>query len=204
MSHPLSTQEVTLLRAAFRMPSGMTMVARSSTVTNAFVTSLIPVIEPEPTEIAEALRILGMSPASIHCAYCGDRFSEWDHLRPLVSNRRPTGFISEIANLVPSCGKCNQSKGNKHWHDWMTGKAPQSPAQRGVADLDERIRRLKAFEKWKRVEPVKFEKILGPEEYHNYWRKLDGVMKLMRESQKIADDLKKRIGNAHKSKTQSR
>ena len=51
------------------------------------------------------------------CAYCGDKASDWDHLRPLVVKRRPTGFISEIANLVPACGKCNQSKGNSPWRE---------------------------------------------------------------------------------------
>ena len=42
-----------------------------------------------------------------------------DHLRPLVKDKEPTGYISEIHNLVPSCGKCNQSKGNKEWKAWM-------------------------------------------------------------------------------------
>jgi len=46
--------------------------------------------------------------------------TDWDHLRPLVRNRRPTGFISEIKNLVPSCGPCNQSKGAADWKAWMT------------------------------------------------------------------------------------
>ncbi|MCY2924087.1 MAG: HNH endonuclease, partial [Planctomycetota bacterium] len=77
--------------------------------------SIIPVIPPSQEEVLAALGILGIDPEDLRCAYCGDRASEWDHLRPLVVNRRPTGFISEIANLVPSCGKCNQSKGNQNW-----------------------------------------------------------------------------------------
>jgi hypothetical protein len=30
----------------------------------------------------------------------------------LVEEKEPIGYISEIRNLVPVCGKCNQSKGN--------------------------------------------------------------------------------------------
>jgi len=101
------------------MPNFQTMVSRKSSITNAFVSSLIPVIEPVDQDIVDALRILGMSPDDVRCAYCGDKSTEWDHLRPLVVNRRPTGYISEIANLVPSCGKCNQSKGNKNWLKWI-------------------------------------------------------------------------------------
>lgn len=101
------------LELAFQMPSVQTMVSRKSSITNAFVNSLIPVIRPSPDEIEKALAILEIAPTDVRCAYCGDKSSEWDHLRPFVLKMRPTGYISEIANLVPSCGKCNQSKGNK-------------------------------------------------------------------------------------------
>lgn len=201
MSRPLSADAKKRLKSVFRMPKGQTMVSRASTVTNAFVASLIPVIEPSAEEIAEALRILGMTTEDVCCAYCGDKASEWDHLRPLVLNRRPTGYISEITNLVPSCGKCNQSKRNKHWFDWIQSGVKHAPAKRRIPDLQQRIKRLKAFEKWKHTEPVDFERIVGPEAYRDYWRRLDGVMKLMRESQPIADALKKRIGAAHNKTT---
>src|SRR6266576_2617999 len=95
--------------------------------------------------------------------------SEWDHVRPLVVNRRPTGYISEIANLVPACAKCNQSKGNKNWLKWMMSEATHSPTRRAVADLQKRIERLKAYEAWRKIEPVLFEKIVGEEEYVKYW-----------------------------------
>jgi len=107
-------EQLRLINKAFAMPSVQTMMSRKSSITNAFVNSLIPVVEPTVDEIEEALRILGMSADDVRCAYCGDVSTEWDHLRPLVVNRRPTGYISEIGNLVPACGKCNQSKGNKH------------------------------------------------------------------------------------------
>jgi 5-methylcytosine-specific restriction endonuclease McrA len=99
----------------FRMPTPMKITGRSSSITNAFINSIIPVVQPSAEQVKEAMEILGMTPETYQCAYCGDKASEWDHLRPLVKDKKPTGYISEIHNLVPSCGKCNQSKGNKEW-----------------------------------------------------------------------------------------
>lgn len=197
MTGPLSKTDVARLKSAFRMPAVQTMMSRKSSVTNAFVNALIPVIEPDVEEIAKALNLLAMTPDDVRCAYCGDPASEWDHLRPLVMDRRPTGYISEIANLVPSCGKCNQSKGNKNWLAWMRSDAPRAPARRGVADIEQRIERLKAYETWKHIQPIDFEKILGPEEYRDYWENLDRVVDSMRECQQIANELKRRILDAH-------
>src|ERR1041385_6913759 len=133
MTSPIEEEHYKLLASAFRMPSVQTMVSRKSSITNAFVNALIPVIDPTNQEIAEALRILGMEPSDVRCAYCGDKSTEWDHLRPLVIKHRPTGFISEIGNLVPSCGKCNQSKGNKPWRVWiLSATFSHSPTKRGV------------------------------------------------------------------------
>jgi HNH endonuclease len=190
-------EEISKLRAAFRMPSFQTMVSRKSSITNAFVNSLIPVIEPKIEDIIEALRILGMSPSDVRCAYCGDKSTEWDHLRPLVVNRRPTGYISEIANLVPACGKCNQSKGNKNWLKWMMSGAPHAPAKRGIADLPRRIERLHAYEAWRPIVPVPFEQIVGVEAYADYWKKLDAVVKLLSEYQTVANQLRQQIALAH-------
>src|SRR2546423_1896736 len=47
-----------LLSSAFRMPSPPTMISRKSTITNAFVCAIIPVVPPTPEEIKEALRIV--------------------------------------------------------------------------------------------------------------------------------------------------
>lgn len=186
-----------LLTAAFRMPSFQTMVSRKSSITNAFVNSVIPVITPTIDEIDQALAILGMDPADCRCAYCGDKSSEWDHLRPLVVQRRPTGFVTEIANLVPSCGKCNQSKGNKPWRDWMMSKAKLSPTGRGLVNVAERVGRLDAFEKWRPPIRIDFASVLGQEDWENYWSMCEKVMDELKGCQKIADAMRARIVHSH-------
>jgi hypothetical protein len=183
------------LSAIFRMPMPMSIVARSSTITNSFVNSIIPVIEPTEAEILEALRILEMSPTDVRCAYCGDPFTEWDHLRPLVKDRRPTGYLSEIGNLVPACGKCNQSKGNKNWRVWIDSGADRSPRTRGVPDLEKRIELLTQYEKWKPREPINFESAVGPELWREYWESWQEVLEVCRTSQEIARRIRVALGS---------
>jgi hypothetical protein len=182
-----------LLTAAFQMPSFQTMVSRKSSITNAFVNSVIPVIPPTLEEIEQALTLLGMEPTDVRCAYCGDKSSEWDHLRPLVLKHRPTGFISEIANLVPACGKCNQSKGNSAWRAWMLSAAKHSPTGRALANVAERVARLDAYEQWRPPTKIDFETILGREDWEKYWSMWEKVIAEMRQCQDVADLLRKRI-----------
>ena len=127
----------------FKMPVPMKITGRSSSITNAFVNSIIPIMHPSENDIKDSLELLGMTVETIECIYCGSKYTEWDHLRPLVLNKKPTGYISEIQNLVPSCGKCNQSKGNKEWLLWINSSAKLSPKSKQVSDLKSRIEKLK-------------------------------------------------------------
>lgn len=196
MTPPIQETRRKLLLAAFWMPSVQTMVSRKSSITNAFVNAVIPTIPPTAEEIEESLGILGIDPVDLRCAYCADRATEWDHLRPLVIKRRPTGFISEIANLVPACGKCNQSKGNKPWRDWMMSTAKLSPTGRGVADVLLKINRLEEYERWRTPKCVDFEDIVGAEEWANYWTLCENVIEELRACQLVADSIRARIVKA--------
>jgi hypothetical protein len=183
---------------AFQMPSVASMVSRKSSITNAFVNTLIPQIMPTVEEIEQALAVLGMDPIDVRCAYCGDVKTEWDHLRPLVVNQRPTGYISEIANLVPACPKCNQSKRNEGWRTWMVStSARHSPTARRKPDVDVRMAKLEDYERWKvpiRIES--FEAILGAEDWAAYWQSWQKINDDLRECQRIADGLRAKIEDA--------
>lgn len=173
-----------------QLPTRMTVTGRSSSITNAFITAIIPVIEPSEVEELEALRILGMSPGDIRCAYCGEKATEWDHLRPIISNKLPTGYTTEIANLVPSCGKCNQSKGKSYWRTWMLGNAKLSPTTRGVLDIEDRVARLEAYEAWRRPLKINFEALVGPEMWGLHEQNLSDVLDLLKKSQKHAEKIR--------------
>lgn len=180
-------------RALFRMPTPLKITGRSSSITNAFINAIIPIIQPTADEIRQALEILGMTPSTFQCAYCGDKASEWDHLRPLVKNKRPTGYISEIHNLVPACGKCNQSKGNKDWKAWMLSSAKLSPTTRGIRDIAARIQRLDDYAAWKRPAQLDFAAIAGHQTWARHWQNWEDLQAMMRQSQMLAETIRQNI-----------
>lgn len=179
------------------MPTPMKITGRSSSITNSFINSIIPIIVPTDNQVQKALEILEMGYADFQCAYCGAAASEWDHLRPLVINKLPTGYISEIYNLVPSCGKCNQSKGNKPWKAWMQSNAKLSPKTRGIKDIDKRIRRLENYENWGEPTLIDFESVVGKEKWKQHWANWDLVQSTMREAQELATEIRQKIAKAH-------
>ncbi|MBF3237978.1 HNH endonuclease [Aeromonas veronii] len=175
----------------------MKITGRSSSITNSFINSIIPIIVPTNEQVKEALDLLGMGHDSFQCAYCGSAASEWDHLRPLVLNKKPTGYISEIHNLVPACGKCNQSKGNKPWHVWITSTAKLSPKSRGVPDLIQRIEKLRKYEAWKEPTKVDFESVVGKEKWEQHWENWELVQSTMRHAQTLATEINQTIAKAY-------
>ncbi len=175
----------------------MKITGRSSSITNAFINSIIPVVAPTEEQVKEALSILGML-ENYQCSYCGAAASEWDHLRPLVLNKKPTGYISEIHNLVPACGKCNQSKGNKEWCQWMLSDAKLSPKTKAIPDIELRIKRLEKYEKWGTPTNMDFEAIVGKEVWKQHWQNWEQVQEIMREAQLIAEQINVKVAHAYK------
>jgi hypothetical protein len=169
----------------FRKPLKIT--SRTSSITNVFVQAIIPSKEPSLKEEAEALLILGMTPETKRCVYCGDPATDWDHLRSYVRKKEPSGYVNDIRNIVPSCGPCNQSKSGSEWKIWIQGLAPGSPKTRGISDLDDRIRLIEKFEAWGNVEPLPLRECIGEEEWKRDWTRCDAIIAQLKEAQAHAD-----------------
>jgi hypothetical protein len=193
MTTPLDPARREALLRCFRLPPPQTMVARKSTLTNAFVSALIPSFVSTVEEIDEALRILGLDPFDLRCSYCGGLWHTWDHLRPLVKDCEPSGHITEIANLVPACSPCNSSKGASHWKKWMFGKAKGSPLTRRIPDLEIRAKHLTEFENWRIPIKIDFKAVLGEADWNQYWSLHDDVVNDMKKAQTVANQLRDRI-----------
>lgn len=188
------------MHQSIKMPVKGTIKGRSSTITNAFINAIIPVVNPSDEEVEKVLRILGMDKNGPVCAYCGDKYTQWDHFRPLVVDKEHNGFISEIANLVPCCSTCNSSKGNKNWEDWIRSDAKRSPKTRKVKDLEERIERLKKFEKWSKPTKITIANIVGKKKIEKYWKKYQEIMQLFDEAQDLANELADEVAMSNMNK----
>ena len=194
--------------SVFKMPVPVTIMGRSSSITNSFVNGIIPCIEPSDRELDEALSVLNMNRENVCCAYCGDGHTEWDHLNPLIINKEPTGYISEIHNLVPACSKCNQSKGNRNWKEWMLSDSKLSPKSRGITDLDRRISLLETYEKVFPPAKIDFIELVGDKAWEEYWFNYDRVIDAMRQAQTSANEirskLRRELGMKAQAKSQTR
>ncbi|HGO5815915.1 TPA: HNH endonuclease [Mannheimia haemolytica] len=115
----------------FKFPSKKkAIMGRISTITNAFVQDIIPTILPTEEEKKDFLETLKIENTK-QCVYCGGVATTWDHFRPLVRNKKPTGYINEISNMVPACSTCNSSKGNNDWKSWLNSETKDSLIKRG-------------------------------------------------------------------------
>ncbi len=174
----------------FKMPKAVTIMGRSSSITNSFFNGIIPVIEPSNNDIDELLGLLELDKDKLTCVYCGDKSTEWDHFRPLIVDKKHTGYISEIQNLVPSCGKCNQSKGNLNWKEWMFGDAKQSPKTRQISDIELKADLLEKFENWREPSKVIFEDLVGGKVWSQYEDMLMEIRDSMENAQELSNLIK--------------
>ncbi|MBD8877757.1 HNH endonuclease [Roseibium polysiphoniae] len=174
----------------YRKPHKITQ--RTSSMTNSFVQAVIPWVEPSRQERAEALAKLDMTEEAMKCVYCDGKATDWDHLRPLVKNKRPTGYISDYKNLVPSCGLCNQSKGASEWKSWIDGPAPNSPKSRGV-NTKPRSEKLERFEAWGNVQPKNLAEMVPSELWAEHWENLESLIDSIKKSQSHAAKIQQAI-----------
>jgi hypothetical protein len=142
-----------------KMPSTDTLHGRETTVNMAFAKSLIPKLRPTREECDAAFELLGMSKGILHCSYCGGTQTTWDHFQAATLDGEPSGFIDEIDNLVPVCGTCNSSRGNKAWWIYMeglksakSGKNGEKPDQSWLTGHEERVKHLEQFSE--AVDPI--------------------------------------------------
>lgn len=179
-----------------KYPKDTTITGRSSTMRGSFIKAVIPIIPGTKEEQESCLKRLKQNIEKLFCCYCGDKATEWDHFRAIVSDKGPSGYVTDVYNLVPSCAKCNQSKGGKKWNEWMTSNAPNSPKTRKIEDLAARMKVLKSFETWsdKHVKRIPREFIEG-EVFVKYMESCEKFIKSLKKYQIQADAIKVELEN---------
>lgn len=176
-----------------RQRKARTITSRVSSVTNGFVQAILPNALPNTEESLLVLCILGIDQDDLRCAYCGDPAHHWDHLHPYVKAKRPSGYLNESRNLVPSCGPCNTSKSGKHWRDWMLGSARGSPTTRAVSDTNGRVDRLEQLERELGLIPIALSELVDADLWQSYWARRDEIEELLFAAQREAGQLRLQI-----------
>lgn len=173
----------------FKLPTKSDLKSRTSTINNAFAISITPYIFPSATEINAFLQDLQIKEGQ--CAYCLGEANAMDHVKPLVTNGLPTGYITEIRNLVPCCSACNSAKGAKDFRVWY--KSPSNIERlhkKGLSDnqINDRFNILSSF--IDRIpQPINYKEILGKELWEEYLNRKAEMLALLKEDQKFCDRL---------------
>ena len=178
----------------YKMPSNQNLSSRSSTISNAFAISVTPCIKPDESELEGYYEALGIKEGQ--CAYCvvGDGNGR-DHLKPLVKDGMPTGYITDIRNLVPCCQKCNSSKGSKSFEEWYKSDDNLKRLRSLGLNQDEIEKRytiIKEYES-KIGQPLDYEKIVGTDKWNEYKKRRKALIEALNDNQKFCDMLLKTV-----------
>jgi len=175
----------------FKLPTKSDLKGRTSTINNAFVIAITPRIPPKESELAGYYTDLGIEEGK--CAYCliGDGNCR-DHLKPLVDQGMPTGYITDIHNIVPCCQKCNSSKGSKSFREWyIDDKNVERLKAMGLSaeTIASRYQTICCFED-KIPEPLNYEKIVGKKLWNEYVKRKNEFYAALEDNQKFCNKLK--------------
>ena len=183
----------------YKMPSKADLKGRTSTISNAFAISITPYIVPDEHEVKASYARLQIKEGQ--CAYCLGEGHGKDHLKPLVRKGMPTGYITDINNLVPCCAQCNSLKGAKAFADWYLSDVNiERLKQKGLtdADIEKRFRIISMCEA-NIATPLDYESLVGAELWHQYQERRQALLRLLKEDQEFCDQLSAIITDKLKS-----
>jgi hypothetical protein len=119
------------------------------------------------------LRAYFETEGAIRCFYCDAiEPTRWDHLHAVSR-----GGDTVPGNLVPACGRCDDSKQDRDVEEWINSKSKHRPASERLRILQSRI---EAYQRHFAYNPVEFEKRLSAEQLSRYRRFREQVETLRR------------------------
>ncbi len=190
--------------AGIKLPARMKIDSLKTSIRRAFINTIVPEVRPTAAEEAAWRVQLGIAPLavdSIGCMYCGQPATQFDHFRNLTAtDGRPTGYITDIYNLVPCCSTCNSSKAGTRWKTWMTGNAANAPNKRlSATELADRVAVLDRFEVWSTPLATQLDvlALVGVTEWQQYEADVAAVVVLLQAARQRSDRFHLRLQQAY-------
>lgn len=177
----------------FKLPTKSDLKSRASTISNAFAVSITPYIYPIQEEIDTLYRKLKISEGQ--CAYCLGKANAVDHVKPLVTHGLPTGYVTEIKNLVPCCSACNSAKGAKEFSEWYLSERNLARLHKEGLDEQEIAKRYEIILEYiaNVSSPLNYREILGDELWQEYLIRRKELIQMLKDDQEFCDRLSNKI-----------
>ena len=182
------------------MPKHTKLNTRTSTINNSFAMSIIPYKkETDQAKLKAYYEELEIEEGQ--CAYCMRKgeAKTGDHLHPLTKDKLPSGYLTDINNIIPCCKDCNSKKGGKEFEDWyLSEKNKERLRKLGLSDsqIQERYGIIMKYISNHSPEPLDLKSIVGEEDWNKFLRKKDELEKLLKEDQEFCNRLSEKIANA--------
>lgn len=183
-----------LTQNEFKLPNAPNINGRKSTIAKALSDGIAPRYRPNNKEYNEYLMFFHKDiEDNFLCAYCGIKSDYLEHFRPLVENKKPTGYGSDIYNLVPSCKTCNEKKKNDYWKTWMNNLEIIGTVH--SENHNKRFDNLKKFESWgeNKVIHINYENLIGSEIWSKYLKSFEELLTTMDELNTIQTIIRNKV-----------
>lgn len=146
-----------------------------------------------------ACHLRSSSDADLTCAYCGRSAELLDHLNSTVFNKKASGYFAELANLVPACRPCNESRGSKLWEPWLRSKHADEDGEA----IERRVAVMRRFEQWRTAECLVPRESGTAEQWAEYDRIRAEIHDLLRRARRAADGLRAAVTADHEERRKS-
>jgi len=125
------------------------------------------------------------------CVFCGSHeVQRWDHL---VSIKE--GGETVLGNMVPACARCDDSKRHLPFEEWMMGNAKSLLKECGVPDIEQRVAKLRAYQRHFGYTPKPLEERLDPHELERLNSIRSRLQEIREELDTLIQEYRKRTGN---------
>lgn len=139
-------------------------------------------------EIAEVLAFFGTD--SPKCVFCGaPEVKRWDHLVPVNK-----GGETVLGNMVPACARCDDSKRDLAFEEWIMSDAKWSLKSRGIKDVDQKVERIKAYVQHYGYTPRSLEQRLDEHDSETLARIRSRLQRLRKDIDALIEDYRTRTG----------
>lgn len=123
------------------------------------------------------------------CVFCESKeVKRWDHLIPIVR-----GGETVLGNMVPACASCDDSKRDLPFEEWMISDIGGSPKSRGIKDIGQRVKRIKAYMQHFDYAPRSLEEHLSKNELKRLKTIHSKIQELREDIEALIDDHQSRI-----------
>lgn len=163
---------------------------RSTTINHAFASAISYYANYDELEIEKALLALNQNPDSdLKCVYCNEKADTWDHLESLVKKGMFTGYGHELGNLVPSCKRCNSSKGGKDFISFIGELSMSDDEKQRISTM------LTRYQREFGNNVVDIESFEYKEVTKKYYDIKDKIFELMKEADIEAERIRAKLKN---------